>query len=109
MACDYRPLKQEKYRVRLTIGGDELVYDDETASPAASILETKIIVNSTIPDASKSAHFMGIDIMDFSLQTPLPPGKQEYMKMDMYTVRYEKEYMDLNKQQSLHTSNLLKD
>ena len=26
MVCDYRPLKEEKFRVRLTIGGDKLEY-----------------------------------------------------------------------------------
>ena len=40
MVCDYRPLKEEKYRVRLTIGGDRLDYTNETASPAANLLDT---------------------------------------------------------------------
>jgi len=31
--CDFRPLKSEKHRVRMTIGGDKLEYQDETASP----------------------------------------------------------------------------
>ena len=33
------------------IGGDKLPYDDETASPDADLLETKILLNSTISDA----------------------------------------------------------
>ena len=65
MVCNYKPLKAEKCCVRLTIGGDCLVYNDETASPAASLLETKIMVNSTISNAKKGAWFMGIDIKDF--------------------------------------------
>ena len=51
MVCDYRPLKEEKYRVRLTIGGDKLEYDNETASPTANLIDTKNLVNSTISDA----------------------------------------------------------
>jgi len=31
MVCDHRPLKTEKYRMRLTIGGDKLIYTSETA------------------------------------------------------------------------------
>ena len=62
MVCNYRPLKEEKFRVCLTIGGDKLPYDDETASPAADLLETKILLNSTISDAHKGARFTGIDI-----------------------------------------------
>ena len=38
MVCDYRPFKSEPYRVRLTVGGDRLSYDDDTASPASSLL-----------------------------------------------------------------------
>ena len=45
---DCRPLKTEKHRVRLTVGGDKLPCDDDAGSPAASLLETKLILNSTI-------------------------------------------------------------
>ena len=38
MVCDFRPFKQEKFKVRLTVGGDRLHYNDDTASPAASLL-----------------------------------------------------------------------
>ena len=41
MVCDYRPLKEEKYRVRLTIGGDKLDYNNETVSPIATLIDTK--------------------------------------------------------------------
>ena len=40
MVCDYRPHKQEKHRVRLTVGGDRLTYNDDVSSPATSLLET---------------------------------------------------------------------
>ena len=81
MVCDYRPLKDEKYRVRLTIGGDKLDYNNETASPAANLLDTKILINSTISDANKNAKFMTIDIKDCFLMSPLPPGEREYMRI----------------------------
>eukprot|EP00957_Ditylum_brightwellii_P192870 14685035-Ditylum_brightwellii.AAC.1 len=58
MVCDYKPLKEEKYRARLTIGGEKFIDNDETVSPAASLLKMKIIVNSTISDVHKGAHFM---------------------------------------------------
>ena len=35
MLCDIRPTKSEKYRVRLTIGGDVLEYLGDSSSPAA--------------------------------------------------------------------------
>ena len=48
----YHPLKDEKYIVRVTLGGDRLIYLDDAGSPAANLMETKILVNSTISDAS---------------------------------------------------------
>ena len=67
IVCDYRPHKQEKHRVRLTVSGDRPPYNDDVASPAASLLETKLLLNSTISDASKGARFMTLDIKDFLL------------------------------------------
>ena len=65
MICDYRPHKQETHRVRLTVSGDRPPYNDDVASPAVSLLETKLLLNSTISDASKGARFMTLDIKDF--------------------------------------------
>ena len=81
MVCDYRPLKEEKYRVRLTIGGDKLDYTRETASPTANLVDTKILINSTISDAHEGAKFMTADIKDCFLMTPLPEGDREYMRI----------------------------
>jgi hypothetical protein len=60
--CDYRPLKTEPFRVRLTVGGDKLPCDDDAGSPAASLLESKLIINSTISDADKGARFLTADL-----------------------------------------------
>ena len=79
MVCDIRPLKAEKFRVRLTVGGDRLQYPDDTASPAATLLETKLLLNSTISQSAQGARFMTLDIKDFFLQTVM--DRPEYMKI----------------------------
>lgn len=76
---DYRPLKSEPWRVRLTVGGDKLSYDEDPGSPAASLLETKIMLNSVISDAKQGARFMGLDLKDFFLATPM--ARPEYMRV----------------------------
>ena len=48
---DHIPLKTEQNRVRLTVGGDKLTYDEDPGSPAASLIETKLMINSVISDA----------------------------------------------------------
>ena len=77
--CNYRPLKSEPYRVRLTIGGDKLEYPDETASPAASLIGSKLIANSVISDhKAKNARFCTLDIKYFFLSTKM--NRSEYIK-----------------------------
>ena len=66
MICNYRPLKSDHHRVQLTVRGDKLDHPDDTVSPTASLLETKLLLNSTISDAHKGARFSTLDIKDFS-------------------------------------------
>ena len=79
LVCDFRPHKEEKHRVRLTLGGDKLEYYGETASPAANLLETKILINIVISDSKKGARFASLDIKDFFLQSTLP--EKEYLRI----------------------------
>ena len=65
MVCDFRPLKSEPHRVSLTVGGDRLDYDKDAASPAASLLETKLLLNSVISQSAYGCRFMTLDIKDF--------------------------------------------
>lgn len=77
--CDYRPLKDDPYRIRLVVGGDKLDYNDDPASPAAGLLETKLLVNSVISDADKGAKFMCMDLKDHFLASPME--RPEYMRV----------------------------
>jgi hypothetical protein len=77
--CDYRPLKSEPFRILLTVGGDRLPYDNDACSPAASLLETKLLANSVISDAHKGARFLSSDLKDFFL--PSPMAEPAYMRI----------------------------
>ena len=78
-ACDFRPLKEEQCRVRITVGGDKLDYCDDAGSIAANLLETKIIINRVVSDAKKGARFMSKDIKYHFLATPIRDA--EHMKV----------------------------
>ena len=75
--CDYKPQKTDPYCIRLVVGGDKLDYDSDAGSPAASLLETKLLLNSVISDAQKGARFSCADLKDFFLATPME--RPEYM------------------------------
>ena len=77
--CDFRPLKTETHRIRLVVGGDKLSYDDDAGAPAASLLETKLLINSVISDAKQGARFCSYDLKDFFLATPMT--RPEFMKI----------------------------
>ena len=95
MVCDIRPFKEEKFRVRLTVGGDRLYYPDDAASPAASLLETKLLINSTISQSAFGARFMTLDIKDFFLQTEMPTC--EYMRIhNKYFVKNLRKKYNIN-------------
>ena len=44
----FRPEKLEKYRTRITAGGDRLPYDGDVATYTASLETVKLVINSTI-------------------------------------------------------------
>ena len=77
--CNYRPLKSELFIVILTIGGQRLEYPDDATSPAVSLLGLKLLFNSTISDAYRSARFLLCDLKDFLLETPM--SRSVYMRI----------------------------
>jgi hypothetical protein len=77
IVCDYKPHKQEKDRVRLTVGGDRLDYSGDVATSTADITTFKILINSTL--STEDAAMMMMDTKNYYLGIPLP--RFEYMKM----------------------------
>jgi hypothetical protein len=77
IVCDYKPHKQEKERILLTVGGDRLNYSGDVTTSTADITTFKTLINSTL--STKDAAMMMMDIKNYYLGTPLP--RFEYMKM----------------------------
>ena len=67
---DIRPLKDEKYRVRITVGGDKLNFCGDASSVAASLATVKLLLNSVV--STKDAKFTTADIKDFFYASFLP-------------------------------------
>ena len=53
------------------MGGDKLTFDRDSGSPAANMLETKLLFNSVILDAKDGVRFAGVDLKDMFLQKPI--------------------------------------
>ena len=81
---DIRPLKEEKYCVRITVGGDKLDFCGDASSVAASLAIVKLLLNSVV--STKCAKFTTADIKDFYASfLPYP----EYMKMKLKIIPQE--------------------
>lgn len=52
---------------------------DDTESPATNILETTLLVNSTISDAKYGTRFFTVNIVNYFLASPMK--RSEYMKV----------------------------
>jgi hypothetical protein len=59
--CDYKPHKNEKERVRLSVGGDSHDYSVDVATSTADITTLKILINSTL-STEEAAMMMMMDI-----------------------------------------------
>jgi hypothetical protein len=93
--CDYKPHKQEKERVWLTVGGDRLDYAGDVATSTSDITTFKIPINTTL--FTKDAAMTIMDIKNYYPGTQLP--RFEYMKM-LISRFQEKNYPEVQPQRS---------
>ena len=69
IVCNKRPQKEGVNRIRLTFGGGNLKIDIYRGTPTSSMLTNKILLNSVI--STPGAKFLGLDLKDFYLNTPM--------------------------------------
>ena len=73
---DYRPQKEYPNRVRITAGGNLIIYPGELPTRTADISTSKILQNSVL--STKNAKYMSLDIKKVYLCAPM--SRYEYMK-----------------------------
>ena len=79
IVVDFRPQKVDPNRVRITAGGNLIVYPDELTTRTADLITTKIMWNSVL--STQGARYMCINIKNMYLATPL--DRYEYMKCQL--------------------------
>ena len=75
ICANYRPQKEDPYRVRATLGGNLINYPGPTRTPAAELTILKTFLNSIL--STPQAKFLDIDLQDFYLNSKLKDP--EYM------------------------------
>jgi hypothetical protein len=79
VVCDYNANKPDPYRVRFTIGGDQINYPGNVSTPTVDITTVKLHLNSVI--STPGARYMTLDLKNFYLNTPL--DRYEYMRLPL--------------------------
>jgi hypothetical protein len=82
---DIKDHKEEKERIRLTVGGDQIEYPGDKSTRTAGLTTAKFFINSVI--STFGAKFLVIDIKNFYLNTPL--GRFEYMVINLSSLPQE--------------------
>ena len=71
----------------MTAGGDRLNSPYDVSSPAVSMTNSKLHINSTISNAHKGARYLGIDITNFYLGTCI--SYYQYMCINLSKIPQE--------------------
>ncbi len=82
IVCVYCDGKKDKYRTRITMGGNLVIYPGDCGTPTANLLTVKLLLNSII--STPNAKFMTLNLKDFYLMTLLKRYEYFCMKLDLF-------------------------
>ncbi len=82
IVCVYCDGKKDKYRTRITMGGNLVNYLGDCGTPTANLFTVKLLLNSMI--STPNAKFMTLDLKDFYLMTPMKRYEYFRMKLDLF-------------------------
>ena len=82
IVCVYRDGKKDKYRTRITMGGNLVNYPGDCGTPTADLLTVKLLLNSVI--STPNSKFMTLDLKDFYLMTPMKRYEYFRMKIELF-------------------------
>jgi hypothetical protein len=82
IVCVFCDGKKDKYRTRITMGGNLVNYPGNCLTPTANLLTVKLLLNSII--STPNAKFTTLDLEDFYLMTPMKRYKYFHMKLELF-------------------------
>jgi hypothetical protein len=86
----YRPEKDEKYRTRITVGGDRLEYEGDVSTSVSTMETFKMLLNSTV--STPGAKMCTGDISNMYLNSTLPEPEFVKFKVDLIPLNIIKHY-----------------
>jgi hypothetical protein len=95
IVCVFCDGKKDKYRTRITMGGNLVNYPGDCGTPTANLLAVKLLLNSII--STPNAKFMTLDLKDFYLMTPIERYEYFHMKLKLFPQDIIDKYNKANK------------
>ena len=83
--CTIREMKANKFRTRITVGGNKITHDGDVGTPTAHLETAKLLFNSVL--SRPNAKFMTIDLANFYLMTLIKDF--EYLRVKIYDISQE--------------------
>ena len=77
IVCDIFPQKKETHRVRLTLGGEKIIFDGPLYTPSSDLTNSKLHWNIVI--YTPGSKYLVVDVKNFYLNNLML--KQEYFKI----------------------------
>ena len=90
MVVNYRPQKPDPNRVCITAGGNLIKYPCDLTTQTADLTTSKIFWNSLL--ITQDAKYMGIDIKNFYLGTPLDRYEYMHIPLTMFPENVAQQY-----------------
>jgi hypothetical protein len=81
ICCNYQPQKEEKHCVRLTVGSNRIDYPSNKSTLTTDPTTAKQLINS--PSSTPGAKFLGINLTNFHLNTPMLNRKYTHLHLDI--------------------------
>jgi hypothetical protein len=81
ICCNFCPQKEEHHCTRLTVGGNCINYPGNKTTPTTNLTTAELLINSTI--SMPGAIFLGINLANFYLNTPMPNPKYMRLQLDI--------------------------
>jgi len=80
----YRDGKKDKYRTRITMGGNLINYPGDCGTPTADLLTVKLLLNSVVSTPIARFMTLNLKVKDFYLMTPMKRYEYFRMKIELF-------------------------
>lgn len=87
---DFIPHKEEKFRTRLTVGGNIIIYPSEVSSPTEKMSTVKVLWNRII--STSKERFCTMDISNFYLGTKIERSGFMSLPLNLIPDKFVKQY-----------------